>query len=239
MKNYLNFILLLPFISFSQYPFEKFKAPKYNSLEFKMTEKEDNLNYSKIVTSFFTDKSNLEVNINGNTQNYGKTFITVKTKTENKQFFEEIPTHGIDGFYVADFNGDEKKDFKIVCFYMGSGLAALNVRVIYFFQKENKKFTKISFDDKMEGNRLERDLDGDGNFEIITMQLQGHKNHNYWLFNIYNFENNNLICVNEKFNYPIMVQFLFRENYKITSKLSRKEMKKYALIKPDKILIEQ
>lgn len=203
-----------------------------------MTEKENVLEYSKIVTSFFNDKSDLEVIINGNIDDSRKTYIEVNTKSKSRKYFEEIPAHGTDGFYVADFNGDGKKDFKIVCLYMGSGLASMNVRVIYFFQKEKKNFTKISFDDKMEGNRIERDLNSDGNFEIITLNLQEHKTHNYWLFNLYNFVNGDLVCVNNKMNYPIMVQFLFKENYNVTKKLTRMEMKKYELKKPEELLID-
>ena len=240
MTKFLKYTLLIfPILTFGQYPFEKFKSPKYKSLEFKMTEKKNILEYSKIVTSFFNDKSDLEVTINGNFENSKKTYIQVKTKLNSKKYFEEIPTQGTDGFYIADFNGDGKKDFKIVCLYMGCGLASLNVRVIYFFQNENKEFTKISFDDMMEGNRMERDLNGDGNFEIITMTLQDHLNHNYWLFNVYNYANGNLVCLNEKVNYPIMVQFLYIDNYKITKKLSRKEMKKYQLKKPEELLIDK
>lgn len=240
MTKFLKYIVFLfPILVFGQYPFEKFKSPKYSSLEFKMTEKENSLNYSKVVTSFFKDKSDLEVTISGNTQNLKETYIEIKTKLKSKKYFEEIPAQGTDGFYIADFNGDGKKDFKIVCFYMGSGLASLNVRVIYFFQKQNKEFTKVSFDDKMDGNRLERDLNGDGNFEIITMSLQGHKKHNYWLFNTYNFINNNLVCVNNKMNYPIMVQLLFRDNFKETTKISRQEINNYELRKAKEILIEK
>ncbi|MEO5776813.1 MAG: VCBS repeat-containing protein [Flavobacterium sp.] len=239
MTKILKYIIFLfPILVFGQYPFEKFKSPKISSLEFKMTEKENRLNYSKVVKSFFKDKSDLEVTINGNTQNSKETYIEVKTKLKSNKYFEEIPAQGTDGFYIADFNGDGKKDFKIVCFYMGSGLASMNVRVIYFFQKENKDFTKISFDDKMEGNRIERDLNGDGNFEIITLNLQEYKNHNYWLFNLYNFVNGDLVCVNNKMNYPIMIQFLFKENYNVTKKLKRMEMKKYELKKPKELLID-
>jgi hypothetical protein len=162
----------------------------------------------------------------------------VKTNLKSKKYFEQIPAQGTDGFYIADFNGDGKKDFKIVCFYMGSGLASMNVRVIYFFQKENNEFTKISFDDKMDGNRIERDLNGDGNFEIIIMTLQEHKKHNYWLFNVYNFVNNKLICVNNKTNYPIMIQYLFRDNYKVTTKITRNDMQKYEIKKPEEIQID-
>lgn len=204
-----------------------------------MIEKQNVLEYSKNITSFFKDKSDLEVTVNGNVENPKETYIQVKTNLKSKKYFEQIPAQGTDGFYIADFNGDGKKDFKIVCFYMGSGLASMNVRVIYFFQKENNEFTKVSFDDKMDGNRIERDLNGDENFEIITMTLQEHKNHNYWLFNVYNFVNDKLICVNNKTNYPIMIQYLFRDNYKVTKQITRKDMQKYEIKKPEEILTDK
>lgn len=238
-KSLTYIIFLFPILIFGQYPFEKFKSPKYKSLEFKMIEKKNVLEYSKNVTSFFKDKSDLEVTVNGNIENSKETYLQVKTNLKSKKYFEQIPAQGTDGFYIADFNGDGKKDFKIVCFYMGCGLASMNVRVIYFFQKENKEFTKISFDDKMDGNRMERDLNGDGNFEIITMTLQEHKNHNYWLFNVYNFMNDNLTCVNNKINYPIMIQYLFRDIYKVTTKITRKDTQKYEIKKPEEILIDK
>ena len=239
-KNARKYIMLLfPIFAFGQYPFEKYQSPKYTSLEFKMTQKENVLEYSKTIESFFNDKSELEVTINGNTENSKDTYIEIKTKSKSKKYFEEIPAQGTDGFYIADFNGDGKKDFKIVCFYIGSGLASLNVRVIYFFQNENQSFTKFSFDDKMDENRLERDINGDGNFEIITMTLQEHKNHNYWLFNVYNFINNDLICVNVQRNYPIMIQYLFRDNFKETTNISRDEIKEYGLRKPEQMLMEK
>ena len=240
MKNFLKYIFLFfPNIVFGQYPFEKFKSPKSSFLDFKITEKDNVLNYSRNIKSFFKDNSDLAITINGNNENSKETYVEVKSQLKNRKYFEEIPAHGIDGIFTADFNGDGKKDFKIVCYYMGSGLASLNVRVIYFFQKNNKEFTKISFDDKIGRNMIERDLNDDGNFEIITMTLQNHNNHNYWLFNLYNFMNENLVCVNNKMNYPIMVQYLHRDNYKVTKKLTRKEMKKYELKQPEELLIEK
>ena len=231
--------LLLPIFVFGQYPFEKYMQPKTSSLEFEMIEENNVLKYSNVVKTFFNDNSNLVVTIIGDSKDSRKTYIEVNTKSKIRKYYEEIPTHGIDGLYVADFNGDGKKDFKIVCHYMGSGLASLNVRVIYFFQKSNKGFTKISYDDKIGENMTERDLNGDGNFEIITMTLQNHKNHNYWLFNLYNFVNGNLVCVNKQMNYPIMIQYLLTDNFKVTKKLTRKEMKNYELIKPKEFLIDK
>jgi hypothetical protein len=85
----------------------------------------------------------------------------------------------------------------------------------------------------MSENRQERDFDGDGNFEIITMNLIGHEDHSFWLFNIFNYLNGGLVNVNAKDNYPIMIQFLNRENYDVTNKISRDKMKTFALTLPE------
>ena len=134
---------------------------------------------------------------------------------------------------IADFNGDGLKDIKIVVYFGGNGLAALNVRVIYLFQSSNQVFNKISYSDMAGSNQPERDFDNDKNNEIITMDLQGFQDHNYWTFNIYNYINGTLVNVNKKFNYPIMIQHLYRENYKITDKISRNIMKQFSLLVPE------
>lgn len=232
------FIFLIPTLIFGQYPFEKIKAPSYKSLDFKMKENKNSLEYSCTINSFFDDKSDLEILINGDVNKLNETYLQIKTNQNSKKYLEEIPAQGTDGLYIADFNGDGLKDLKIVCYYMGCGLASLNVRVIYFFQKKNKDFTKIAFDDKMNENRLERDINKDGNFEIITMTLQEHKNHNYWLFNVYNYANDDLVCVNDKINYPIMIQYLYRDNFKTTTKISKQTMKRYEPKNPKGIHID-
>jgi hypothetical protein len=134
---------------------------------------------------------------------------------------------------TADINGDNLMDVKMVIPYMGNGLAAMNQRVIYLFQKPDGLFHKISYLDKMETNRPERDLDGDNKYEIITMTLKGYENHNYWTFNVYNYINEELINQNENFEYPIMIQFLYRENYKVTDKISPDKMKTFGDKKPN------
>ena len=54
-------------------------------------------------------------------------------------------------------------------------------------------------------NKLERDFDGDGNYEIIVQSFQSYGYHNYFLFNLYNYKDGQLVNVNNKTNYPIMV----------------------------------
>jgi hypothetical protein len=134
---------------------------------------------------------------------------------------------------VADINSDGLLDLKILIPYMGNGTASLNVRVIYLFQKPDGNFNKISFTDKMSKNRPERDFDGDKNFEIITMTLTSYENHSYWLYNLFDYNSKDLINVNTKDDYPIMIQFLFRDNYEITNKITRQKMKDFALTLPE------
>ena len=82
-------------------------------------------------------------------------------------------------------------------------------------------------------NQPERDFDGDGNFEIITQTFVNYGPHNYWAFNLYNFNGTALINVNQKSNYPILVQLIDPWNYATTKKMSRATMKKFAKELPD------
>lgn len=118
---------------------------------------------------------------------------------------------------IADLNNDKLQDVKLCLPYGGNGLAAYNYRVVYLIQKGDGTFAKLSYLDKMASPRAEYDLDNDGNFEVITMELNYVDEHNYWTFNVYNFENETLVNQNEKFGYPRMFQYLFKPNFKLAN----------------------
>ena len=138
-----------------------------------------------------------------------------------------------DTVYCADINGDSLLDFKILCNYGGCGIASLNTRVIYLFQQKNNTFKKVSYLDMAPERGFERDFDGDGNYEILTMSLDSYQDHSYWTYNLYNYKDGKFVCVNDKFNYPIMIQYLFRQNYAITDKISKEKMKAFAKKTPE------
>ena len=158
---------------------------------------------------------------------------------KGKQFIQRLnlkkgfnPMDFSEPMRVADINGDSLNDLKLVTWYHGCGLASMNVNVLYLFQQPGNKFAKVEFLDKTDpDNTSERDMDGDGNYEIITMDLKSYKTHNYWVFNIYNFKNNELVNGNEKFDYPVMVQYLFRQNFK-PAKFNKNIRNKYSLKHP-------
>ena len=50
--------------------------------------------------------------------------------------------------------------------------------------------------------------------------------------NLYNFKDKTLQSVNAVYDYPIMIQFLYRPNYQITNKLTREQMRMYSEKEP-------
>ena len=243
IKLILLLLMLSAFIVKAQYPFEKYPAIKDKEYkDWKIYDRlgeENKIHFTLTIPKFFDNGDSITVQLTS----FGDLWHQADTSQiriyRNHQLIQKIKENMqfdlINMYYplrTADFNGDGLTDLKIVVPYMGNGIAALNMRVIYLFQNADHHFTKISFTDMVSGNRPERDLDGDGNYEIITMTLQNYGEHNYWLFNLYNFNSKDLVSVNAKHDYPIMVQYLNRENYEITDKILRAKMKDFALPLP-------
>jgi len=241
----LTIILTLTFLTLTtkgQYSFEKYPAIKYskkkNWTEYDKREKENKMHWTISLPKFYKDNDSLTIQLT--TFGYKDTSnIRIFKNKKQIQLLVEPYAIGrnfgmlIDTIYFADINGDSLLDLKILCWYGGCGIASLNERIIYLFQQPDNKFIKVSYIDMAPSQRPERDFDGDGNYEIITMRLEGYENHNYWTFNLYNFKNGNLECVNDKYDYPIMIQYLFKANYKITDKISKEKMKTFSKKLPD------
>lgn len=235
----------MPLISLAQYPFEKFKAIETESFnEWKTHDSGKKVENTLTIPSFFTNGNELTVQLSSYKDHWfeNSEIKLFQGKTQIKCWKENIgfPSIALNSVRTGDFNGDGLKDIKIISPYMGNGIASLNIRVIYILQKAKNDFRKISFDDKMDFNneRLERDIDGDGKYEIITMTLTSYKSHSYWLFNLYNFSQNGLISVNNRLGYPIMIQFLEKENYTITNRISKDVMKEVEMKFPKNYKID-
>lgn len=221
-----------------QYSFEKFppiKSEEYNN--WKTIENKKKIVNTLTIPNFFRKGENLTIKLTSYSEHwFENSLVEIFYKNiQTNKFSENInfnPT-GLSSIKVIDINSDGLKDIKIIENFMGNGTASLNIKIIYLIQKSNHKFEKISFNDKEGENTLERDFDGDGNYEIITKTLETYQNHSYWVFNLYNYKNSGLINVNKKSNYPIMVQFLDRDNYLITDKIGREKMKKFTLDFPE------
>ena len=234
-------ILVTGFLK-AQYPFEKYPAIKYLKkgtwTVSDKREKENKMHWTSTFPDFFKSRDSLTVQLTTFGDKDTSSIRIFKNQMQI-QLLKEPYAIGrnfgmlYDTLLIGDINGDSLLDVKILCWYGGCGIASLNERVIYLIQKPDNKFAKFSFLDKSSSWRLERDLNGDGNFEIITMTLNGYESHNYWTFNLYNFINGDFVCVNDKFDYPIMIQFLYRDNYRVTDKINKEIMKTFSADKPE------
>jgi hypothetical protein len=243
MRIALLFILvLLTGILKGQYPFEKYPALKYKAYnDWKINDrseaKEKDVQNTLTIPNFYDNSDTLTIQLTSFADHFWDNSVVgiFRNKIEIKKLIENMAFNpaGLDTVRVADVNGDGLLDVKIIVAYMGNGTASLNVKVIYLFQYPDHSFNVISYDDKMGQNETERDFDRDGNYEIITMNLFGYENHSYWLFNLFEYKNDELVNANKKANYPIMIQFLIRENYEITNKISRAKMRDFELRLPD------
>lgn len=241
MYNFLTLLLLtVCFPSSGQYPFEKSPSityKEYRNWKIDESEKEKKYEFRLKVPRFFDKKDTLTVSIVSFSNKWDSSYITIfRNDKQLQRFFEPMfftDMNMTEPLRLADINGDKLTDLKLIAAYMGNGTASLNTRVIYLLQHKNKTFTKFSFLDKMSDNRPERDFNGDGNYEIITQTLTSYGNHSYWLFNLFNIHKYDIASVNEKYNYPILIQYLYRENFKVTKRLSRGKMKRFAHKKPE------
>ncbi len=241
------FHLLLARTVCAQYPFDKYPGIESKAhLNWKVYDRKiekQKTDYTLSIPDFFKNKDTLTIRLTAFEKREDSDIRLFRNKTQTIKYTDTIGLEWInipDSLFVADFNGDSLRDVKFYIPNNGCGAYNYYTHVIYLFQKPDGTFYKLLFTDLFMGfeYRKERDVDGDGNYEIITQTFQGYGNHNYWLFNLYCFVNGTLINVNYKNDYPIMVQLLNRENFRITKNISREKMKKYAKEFPDDYKIE-
>lgn len=236
-------MLILSGVVIAQYPHEKFPTIKYRKYskwkEDDLMDAESKINYTISIPTFFNDSNSLSIKLTlFDTLDYslikvykGKKLL--QKSIEKNAFYRITTPYPV---YVADYNADSLMDIKFLIPNHGCGAYNNYSRVVYLLQNLNGTFTKISYTDdffEMDRNRLERDFDGDGKFEVVTQSFQRCLSHSYWLYNLYEFEGYDLVNVNDKGNYPIMIQILNRINYDVTNKVSRNKMKKFTLTLPE------
>jgi len=225
MKTLTTLLLLLVCGSiYADYPFEKYPAIRYRAygqglhlaydstgVTFKYTDP-----HSKAAIRIFfnfsrdADSSNILVYRNGQ---------LVQRIIEPDEFnVYEAP----DTVFVGDLNADGLPDLKVTVGYVGCGIASELVRKIYLLQRPDGTYSKYSITDF--STMHERDFSGDHHYEIIGMDLDHYANHSYWVFDIYGWEGNRLVNEGKRYNYPILIQYLFTENYRITRLIPREKM---------------
>lgn len=219
-------MLAISIAASAQYPFDSLPKPQWklhNNWK-KVEPKNDNKLHETItVPKFFNDSISLTLQFTLDESDTTKEAVNVlriyKGSKVIQSFRNEVASY-YPGFAstfpirVGDITGDGKKDIKIVYDYHGNGLG-LGHRPIYLLQQDDGTFIKYSFQNSfVKRLDLERDFDGDGKFEIISVRLIYYNTHSYWQFDVMKADKGRLTLENEKYGYPLFVQFLYRDNFK-------------------------
>ncbi|WP_159090933.1 hypothetical protein [Aquimarina aquimarini] len=221
----------------AQYAFEKHPAPYYEEYgDWVVYDRENNQNKydcTQTIDDFYGNKDDLTIQL---TWFDGDVDFGMIRIFRNKKEIQEIKESGSFSrltmmdtkVLISDINGDGYKDVKLIQQGTGNGVMGMLVKVLYLFQNKEGGFHKISFDDMtFKKHREERDIDNDGNYEIVTMNLEYIKGHSYWVFNLYEYVDENLKNVNIKKGYPIAIPYTNNRSYKITKDISVSQLKDY------------
>jgi len=225
MKFILALLLFISMNSYAQYPFEKYPAIKYDTAVFKIIEGKGE--YTNVAVARY---KNYRVELlESRLKDSCNLLLYFKDRLIKKINGDDFVSTYLDGpLQIADIDGDGKFDFKINIWNVGAaGLASSRESKIYLFNKGDNKFSKTEILDFFP--HMERDINKKGKYEIIAQSLAEYKKHNYWIFNLYQYKNGKLINVSRKFGYPIAVPFLFKDTYKVTHRIPKKEMKRLSL----------
>ncbi len=131
--------------------------------------------------------------------------------------------------YRVDLDQNGLEDFVVFSWRGGVGLASMNYRVDLFLKKSKEAYQRISYDTLNPDIKDFSNLNKDGKSEvIITGYYQGSK-HNYFTYNVYEFNNFKLKNADQKFKgFPKFVWLTNKPNDKDTMHLTQKERKIYA-----------
>lgn len=240
--------LLLSLPAAAQYPFEKHPAIKAKvyptGYSIEGMGKDDPYNYDVAhyitIPKFVAGKETAKITLTPPDTATGAATIEIyrglrkPKKLLGKVEFGTFST--LERLYVADYNHDGLPDLKFIVPHFGCGAYNYYCHVVYLLQNKDHSLTEVSYSDLLlydYQNRPERDFDGDGIYELVVCRFESYKNHNYLQYDLYHLQGAKLVNVNKQFNYPIMIQLLYGENYKITKHLSRKQMRQFSRKIPD------
>jgi hypothetical protein len=230
----LPLVALLPFQATAQYPFERYPAVRYQS----------GGQWQLAKSTAAPPKAHATATLRAGTQSYrlrvfndripSDTFyVALATGGVTRQFLEPwylLPESLTQPVRAADINGDGLADLKLVINAVGGGGVQGLVRLVYLFGQPGGGFAKVSFLSFHDGP--ERDFDGDGNCEMVVRELVSYRGHSYWSFNVFHYAGGQLVNVSPRFGYPILIQFLNKPNYQVTTRITPREARQFLLRQP-------
>ena len=131
--------------------------------------------------------------------------------------------------YRVDLDKNGLEDFVVFSWYRRTGLASMNYPVDVFLKKSNEAYQRISYDSMNPDIKDFSDLNKDGKSEVIITGYYLGPKHNYFTYNVYEFQDFKLNNADQKFKgFPKFVWLTNKPNDKDTTHLTQKERKEHA-----------
>lgn len=211
--------------AYAQYPFDTLPKPSWvfhNRWKTVENASQQKVHETITIPNFYPDSVSLTLQFT--LESAGEVTVNILRIYKGNKIIQSFRNEKVDYYpgytssfplRVGDITGDGRLDVKIIYDYHTNGLG-LRHRPIYLLQQEDGRFIKYSFSNSfIKRLDMERDFDGDGTFEIISVDLLHYQSHSYWQFDILKPKNQQLINENKKYGYPLYVQFLHRDNFKV------------------------
>jgi len=148
------------------------------------------------------------------------------------------------GVRKADFDGNGLEDIIVITGNYGNTLCVYMNSLTLFLKAADNKYSILRIE-TMTGDALQDliDFNGDGKPEILKCDLvqdvesSDGKTHSYWLYNIYELKENQLVLNNSLLEgFPKFIQYTHKPNDKPTKKVSKTVQQQYTSPKVPKVI---
>ncbi len=230
----LPLLALLPFRAAAQYPFERYPAVRYQaSGPWQLAKSAATPPRAAATATVQAGATSYRLRVFNERSPSDTFYVALSTDGITRQFLEPwylLPESLVQPVRAADINGDGLTDLKLVINAVGGGGVRGLVRLVYLFGQPGGGFAKVSFLSFHDGP--ERDFDGDGNCEMVVRELVSYRGHSYWSFNVFHYAGGRLVNVSPKYGYPVLIQFLNKPNYQVTTHITPREAQRFLLKQP-------
>ncbi len=199
------------------YPPYKFKVGPFKSLQSKPLVDYDHSEYKSsdgkvVVRLIEKDSESFDFDIKEDNN------IVFKKNIRDTPFPYEV--------YREDVDGNNLKDFIVFSSYRMNGFSSWGLRVEIFLRKKEGGYQRIAYDGAYVGMEDFVDFNKDGKYEVIISGIYSGREHTYYSYDIYEFEDYKLVNADSKYKgFPKFVWFTNEPNDKDTIHLTSKERK--------------
>lgn len=154
---------------------------------------------------------------------------TVRFEVGRKKVWERnLPSIDTPRLYQADLDKNGLNDYIVISWGGGTGLGGSLYQVDLLLGRNSDGFDWVSYVSFEAGLQGIVDLDGDGRYEILVMDMYGGKNHNYFVHAVYKIKEGRLVNVSGGFKgFPKFIWFTHKRNDQDTTHLTREERKRF------------